>query len=119
VETVEVILIDMPRMLREILRPAVREAGMTIRAEHATVAEALNAIATAAGADGVRLAVLGADDQLDEHGTASVRSRLPLARVVAVASDGGGAVLHLPGQRAVRLLDSSAPAVAIALRGDG
>jgi len=117
VEPIDVILIDMPCLLRDILRDAVHGAGMTIRAEHATVSDALDAL-TATGEPGTEvLAVLGSAEHMNARGADALRRRLPDARLLAVTADGRRAILYEPGRASVTLTDASPARVVAMLHG--
>lgn len=108
----DVILIDMPVLLRDILRTAVLSAGMSIRSEHETVGAALAALDGEVG----QLAILGAAEQIDSLAVDTLRARLPAARLLAVAGDGHHATLFAPGHPPAPLDDLSPGGLAAALR---
>jgi hypothetical protein len=109
-----VIFIDMPHLLRDILRGAVQTAGMTVRSEHENVPDALAALAACT----CRRAVVGAAGLLDADTTSALRAQAPEACLLALEPDGHEALLHQPGCPAVALTDASPAALAAALEGE-
>ena len=89
-DSTRVILIDMPTLLRDLMRNAVNAAGMVVVAEHETAAEALDGLELRPGP----LVVVGAAEELGEDVVARLLARAPDARVLTIAVGGAGATLH-------------------------
>ena len=111
-----VIFIDMPRLLRDILRHAVRDAGMEVMAELDDGHEAL-AVLDREPADARHgLALVARLERLDDAIVDDLLARAPDARMLALADDGDGSLLYELRPHPTPVGDASPARLVAALR---
>jgi hypothetical protein len=112
-----VIFIDMPRLLREILREAVLDAGMHVQAELDDAQQVLAVLESQPPGTDEGLALVASDRQLEAAMIGELLARAPRARMLAVSDDAAQAALYELRPHRTAIGDASPAALVAALHG--